>query len=285
MPQLLLRSISLLLALALLTFLLADWAPGDFLTQFEVNSTSQDTTEAMRQRLALNQPIGHRFLLWFSSLLRGECGVSLAYEMPVCALLGPRLVTTLQLNFWATLAAWLLAAALAIPAALRPGGFADAILRAISPTLLGLPEIVLALIALWVFGFHVLLPYAVLALAAFPTVALHLRSSFGEALAHPAVSAARHYGIRGPALWFHYVVPMAAPPLLALAGLSFGGLLSGSLLVEAALGVPGMGSLVLEAVESRDTAVVAAGVGASGLLLMGANLLTRGARQSLGKRL
>lgn len=286
MVRIFLRSFSLLAALAFFTFLLADWAPGDFLTQFEASSaTSAEASEALRNRLALDQPLLSRFSFWLASWSRGECGVSLAYQTSVCGLLAPRLLTTLQLNFFATLLAWLSAAALAIPAASRPKGWVDLMLSGMASLLLGLPEILLALLAVWLLGFHSFLPYAVLALAALPTLALHLRASFTEALAHPAVRASQHYGIRGFALWWHYVLPLAAPPIIALAGLSFGGLLSGSLLVEAALGVPGMGSLVLEAVEARDTAVVAAGVGASGLLLMAANLLSRAAQESLRSRL
>jgi peptide/nickel transport system permease protein len=81
------------------------------------------------------------------------------------------------------------------------------------------------------------------------------------------------YRIRGFRLWTSYVLPLAAAPLVALAGLSFGTLLSASLLVEAALSYPGIGSLMLDAIQARDTAVAAAVTAIAGFALLSANLL------------
>jgi peptide/nickel transport system permease protein len=286
MLRLCIRSLTLLLALSLFTFLLSEWSPGDFLSGLEASPEySQSTAAVARQRLALDRPVGERYLSWLHSAITGDFGISHAYSMPASELIRPRLWNTFRLNLTATTAAWIMAFWLGSWAAARRGGRLDAGLRQIFALLLGLPEILLALFGLWLFGSSPLLPYAVLALGALPTLAIHIRYSVGGALEHDAVRAARAYRITGVRLWWSYVFPLAAPPLISLAGISFGALFSASLLVEAALGYPGLGSLVLDSIQTRDTAVVAAAVALSGILLMAANLSADLARRALDPKL
>lgn len=281
-----LRSLSLLLALLFLTFALVQLAPGDYLTGFEAGATlSADTQTRLRERLGLNDSLTARAFFWLSSVLRGECGISLQYELPVCPLLAPRFITTLQLNLVSTAFAWLLALALAVVPALHPRGWVDRCLRISASLLLGLPELLLALLGLWAFGFHPLLPFGVLTAGSLPVLWIHLRYSLSGAVSHPSVRAARAMGIAGLPLWQHYIWPLAAPPLLPLAGLSFGRVLSASLLVEAALGVPGLGPLVLEAVAARDAALLAPSVAAAGLVLMLAMQLAQWGQRRIDPRL
>lgn len=281
-----LRSLSLLVALFIFTFGLVELAPGDYLSTLDASATlSPDTQARLRVRLGLDDPLPARALGWLASLARGECGISVQYEAPVCSLVAPRLLATLQLNLVATALAWLLALLLVLAPVLRPSGWADRGLRVAAATLLGLPELLLALLGLWALGYHPLLPYAVLMLGTLPVLWIHLRYSLGEALQHPSVRAAHALGITGWPLWRHYVAPLTAAPLLPLAGLSFGRILSASLLVEAALGVPGLGPLVLEALAARDAAVLAITVGAAGLMLMGALQLAQWGQRRFDPRL
>lgn len=280
MRNALLRAASILVALSLFTFLLADWIPGDYLSTQRVNpDVSPATIEAMRARLELDRPWHVRFGEWWMSALQGDFGQSLAYGIPVGRLLGDRVGVTLLLNITATGAAWLLALLFGGWAAQRPGGWLDGAVRLLGATLLGLPEILLALLGLWLFGSHAALPYVILTLGALPTLLTHVRSTTGAALEDTSVQAARLHGIRTPRLWLSYVLPVAAPPLLSLAALSVGGVLSASLLVEAALGIPGLGTLLLDAIQARDTAVVATVVALSGALMtlsqLAADLLRR----------
>ncbi len=281
-----LRSLSLLLALLVFTFVLVELAPGDYLSTLEVSSTmSGDTQRQMRERLGLNASLLSRGMAWFSSLLRGECGISLQYEVAVCPLVAPRLLATLQLNLISTVAAWVAALVLALLSTRWSRGWPDRGLRLLSSLLLGFPELLMALLGLWALGYHPLLPYAVLSIGALPVLWIHLRYSLAEALGQPSIHAARALGVTGLPLWRHYIAPLAAAPLLPLAGLSFGRILSASLLVEAALGVPGLGPLVLEAVAARDAAVLAVTVSATGLVLMIALQLAQWGQRRLDPRL
>jgi peptide/nickel transport system permease protein len=281
----LLRTASLFAALTVLTFALAEGAPGDFLTTLRLApEVSAETERAARARLQLDRPWVERYLAWSRSAVAGEFGQSLAYGVPVRQLLGERLPNTLWLNLVATVGAWLLALAAGAWAAAHTGSWVDRMIGALQAVLAGVPELLLALVGLWLFGGRFWLPYAVLLLGALPTLLVHARGALRAAVKHPSVAAAGAHRIRGARLWWGYVAPLAAPPLVALAGLSFGGLLSASLLVEAALSYPGLGSLMLDAIQARDTAVVAAIVALAGALLLLANLLAEAAQRLIDPR-
>jgi peptide/nickel transport system permease protein len=239
----------------------------------------------MRASTDLDQPWWVRYRHWCYSAVRGDFGTSVAYGVPVRQLLADRLPATLQLNLISTLLAWLTALLLGGLAARHPSSPLDWLVRSSEALLLGLPEILLALVGLWLFGPATLLPYAVLTLGALPVLTAHVRSSVRAALNDPSVPSAAQHGIAGARLWWSYILPLAAAPLLSLAGLSFGGLLSASLLIEATLSVPGLGSLLLDAIHARDTAVVAAVVALSGVTVVVANFAADLARHALDPRL
>ncbi len=279
------RAASLFFALTVLTFLLAEWAPGDYLTTLRVSpQISEETAEAARTRLDLDRPWGSRYAAWLQSALAGDFGLSLAYGIPVRQLLAERLANTFLLNLISTLSAWLAALAVGSWAATHEHTWGDRVIEWGQAALAGVPELLLALIGLWLWGGRPWLAAVVLMLGMLPTLSVHVRGAVREAVVHPSVRAARTHGIRGVVLWRHYIAPLAAPPLVALAGLTFGGLLSASLLVEAALSYPGIGSLMLDAVQARDTAVVAAAVTAAGAMLLAANLAAESAQRSLAPR-
>ena len=125
--------------------------------------------------------------------------------------------------------------------------------------LLAIPDLVLACVALLLAvrsgGFHsgeAVLPMTVLVLGALPILLRHTRAALLDAAQQPFARAARANGISGWQLWFRWLLPAAANPLVSLFGLSIAGLISSSLLVEAVLGWPGLGPLFLEAIGARD---------------------------------
>jgi peptide/nickel transport system permease protein len=94
-----------------------------------------------------------------------------------------------------------------------------------------------------------------------------------EVLGSPFIRAARANGIPRMRILYRHALPAAANPLISLLGFSVGTLLSSSLLVEAAIGWPGLGRLLLEAILQRDVYVVIGAVILSAVLLIGGNLL------------
>jgi len=297
-----LQGVAVLAAVSVLTFVLAELAPGEFTDELVLDPRiSAESLEELRQRYGLDQPLHQRYLGWLGSLARGELGFSFAHGRPVAELLPRRALDTLFLALPATLAAWLLALILGTWAAAHPRGWTDRASSGLSALLLALPEVVLGLFALrWAVtsglfpaggmsaldnaelgpwgrvgdvAHHLVLPAAVLAAAALPTLLGHVRSAVAEALEAPFLAAARGHGIPPRQRLFRWALPAAAPTLLPLFGLSLGALVSGSLVVEVLFGWPGLGPLMLEAILARDLHVVTGTLLVSAAFLIGGQLV------------
>ena len=297
-----LHGIALLWAASVLIFLLAELVPGDLLAELRLDArTSDETIELIRARWGLDDPVALRYLRWMGSVLRGDMGYSLLHDMPVGPLLAPRLGRTLLLGGVSLTLAWLLALPLGIWMAARRGGWVDRAGSLLTAALLAVPELVLALGALLLAAtsglfplggmadldaeqmtwtargldllHHLALPSLVLALAALPTLTRHVRSAAVAAFEEPFVQAARGHGVPPLRRLLLHVLPAAVHPLLTLFGMTFGALLSGSLVVEMVFGWPGLGPLFLEAILGRDLHVILATTLLSGALFIAGNLL------------
>ena len=316
-PSFLLRRLSqsaiVLLAVSMCAFGLAELAPGDPFTAEQLDSSfSEATFERLRQRAGLEDPLPIRYGRWLASVARGELGISIAHGRPVVDLLLPRLAATLTLTVLASTAAWLLALGLGAWGARRPDGLIDRAGMSLVSTLQATPELLLALLAaalalrlgLPVSGMasldadsygtvgrlvdrlrHLFLPVSVLTLASLPPLLRHTRAAMEEAFHSSHVLAARARGLSEQRVFLGYVLPLAANPLISLFGISFGALVSGSLVVEVVLGWPGVGPLMLEAVFARDLHVIVAGTLCAGAFLLAGNTVADLALHRLDPRL
>ncbi len=296
-----LHSIAILLAVSLLSFLFADLVPGDFYSVLRTEPrVSSGAVAAMRGHAGLNRPFPVRYAEWFGSCLKGDFGYSLAYSSPVAPLLWPRAGATLLLAGLATLLTWMLAIPLGVWNASVHGSFADRVSRLVLTVLLAVPDLLLAIAFLvlavqtgWfpVGGvasrgythltswekfrdllWHLALPVTVLVLGMLPVLVRHIRASMVEQLDSPFALNARALGIGRRRLLYRHILPAAANPLIVLFGFSMGTLLSAGLLVEVVMGWPGLGPFFLEAVLSRDFAIVLAVVLLSTAAILTGNL-------------
>jgi peptide/nickel transport system permease protein len=295
-----LHSLVLLFGVSVLVFVLLAIAPGDFFSEMRLNpAVSANSVEQLRVQNELNRPLPVRYAHWLRSVLRGEWGRSLAYQVPVWPLLRERAANTLLLTVTATAIAWMLALLLGIMAAARPGGWIDRSVGAATSVLLGLPDILLCLLlllwaarthALPIGGMttvdsdslsrgeqlqdllrHMIFPVTALVLISLPTLVRHVRASMRDALQAGAVRTARAAGVSRARILLAHALPLAANPLISLLGLSIAALLSGSLLVEFVLAWPGLGPLLLEAIFARDVYVVIGAVMLSAFFLVAGN--------------
>jgi peptide/nickel transport system permease protein len=120
---------------------------------------------------------------------------------------------------------------------------------------------------------HLILPVAALVICVLPSLTRHVRASVASTLDAPFVQAARGHGIPERRVLFRHALPAAANPLISLFGLSLATLLSMSLLVEIVMSWPGLGPLLLEAIQARDFHLVLGLVLASTVLLLAGNVL------------
>lgn len=293
----------LLIGVSALSFLLLEIAPGNFLSEMQLNpQISPETVAALRVRYGLDRPVPVRYLRWLHSTATGDFGYSFSYNVPVADLVWPRAKNTLLLTTCASLLAWIVALPVGIGMALKRGSAAAQAASGIVSLLLAIPELTLALGALvfaaytrifpigGMFSFsaenasggaalvdlgrHLVLPASVLALGVAPMLVRHIRAAVIEVLDAGFVRAGRALGIPRRTLLFEYVLRAAANPLISLAGLSVAGLLSMSLLVEVVLSWPGLGPLLLEAIFARDIFLVIAVVMLSTAFLVCGNFLS-----------
>lgn len=296
------QGLMVLLLLPLITFLLADLAGGDVFTDADLDpSIPAESAQASRTRSGLDRTGWERYLNWVGGVWRGDLGTSVNSGLPVTQLVGPGIVNTLRLTAPAVALSWLLA----IPAGLWLGSSPRRVwpraAAAANSLLLALPDILVALVLMllavqtgwlpaggmapvqtrdpsWTSQLagairHLAIPVFTLVIATAPLLIRQVHFSIQAALQSPAVRAAEALGIGRRRVLWGYALPLALNPLISLFGLAFGAQLSLSLLVEVVLGWPGIGPVMLQAVQARDLPVVMAVVLASGLLLIAGNLI------------
>jgi peptide/nickel transport system permease protein len=287
---------------SLLTFTMLELAPGEFFDDMKLDgSVASGTVETLRHENGLTQSAPVRYGRWIASVAHGDFGFSLAHKSPVAPLLWERARNTLLLTVPAMLVTWLVAMPLGLWTARHRGRWMDRLCSGATSTLLALPDLLIALMLLMValktglfptggmfspgssepaalgrltdFAVHLFLPLAAVVISTLPVVLRHVRASALDALQTPAVQAARGHGIRGWRLNLRFILPMAANPLISLAGLSVAALLSASLLIEVVMSWPGLGPLLVDALLARDVHVVLSASMLATLFLVAGNLL------------
>jgi peptide/nickel transport system permease protein len=297
----LLHSVALLLLISAISFLFFELAPGDYVDGMRLDPRiSTETAAAWRAKYGLDQSLPVHYIRWLASAARGEFGFSFGYGMPVGQLLWPRLKNTLLLTVLAMSTSWLAALAIGLAAAASQGRPVHDLIRGVLSLLVSVPDLLIALLLLLFAvrtGFfpiggmsepvsssarwphfkdavtHLVLPVLALTLVSLPVLVRHVEAAVRDVMEAPFIQAARAHGIRRSRLWLTYALPAAANPLISLFGLSIGGLVSASLLVEVVMGWPGVGPLLLEAIFSRDIHVVIGATMFSALFLVAGSLL------------
>jgi len=234
---------------ALLSAILVRLAPGFDADEEELDPhLNAQSVQALRQ-VRLEQHNIFRF--YFHSLERavhGDLGTSISLGQPVTTLLRQRAPLTLRLVSIGLLLSWAVAMGLALSAAgLRVAAY-DALTTAISGAFLCIPAAVLALLSvLWN------VPGALaIGLIVFPNVYRYARNLLAKAYSLPHIITARAKGVGELRILFWHVVPVVAPQLLAVAGISVSIAVGAAIPVEALCGLPGLGQLAWQAALARD---------------------------------
>lgn len=249
------------------TFALLGFAGGDALTQLRDNpQISEKTIERLRSVYGLDQPLPIRYFRWLSGAVSGDLGESTYFRVPVSGLVWRRSVSTFLLGT----AAFAIALTLAVPLSLIGVRYKATMIAALIDFVIlvtaSTPRIVLALVTLAISirltasptPSVVLFWLAALALSA-PLISAFLAQLYGElqqTMREDFIKLARAKGLSETAVIFHHAVRPALNPVLTIAGLSLGGVLGGSVIVESVLGREGLGTLMVSAVRARDLPLV-----------------------------
>ena len=233
----------------LLAATLVRLAPG-----FEVDEQQLDphlnseSVQALRAARRQDHNILRFYFSYMNRAAHGELGTSLALGQPVRALLVARAPLTLRLLSIGLGLAWTLALTLAVSAAWLRLSVYDTLTAVVSGTFLCIPAAVLALLSvLW----NVPGSLAI-ALIVFPSIYRYTRNLLVKAYSLPHIITARAKGLGEARILFWHVAPVAAPQLLALAGVSVSMAVGAAIPVEALCGLAGIGQLAWQAALARD---------------------------------
>jgi len=255
------------------------------------NPTKQDI-DALRHALHLDLPIYQQYFSFIGSAVRGDFGESLRYKTPAFGEVMLRMPATLELAVAAYLFAVIVAVPIGILSAVRRGGFVDFLSRLVSLAGVSLPAFWLGLMLIILFGVRLhwlpvsgrgqgfggtlkslILPAVTLGLGFCATLTRLLRSSMLEVLQADYIRTARAKGLRDRAVLVRHALRNALLPVVTIAGLQVGFLLGGAVIVETVFSWPGVGRLIVDAINNRDYPIVQAGVTLLASVLLLSNLV------------
>ena len=261
--------------------LLAQLAPGDFTSGI---GRSAEEIAADRHRLGLDRPFAYQYGSWLKRSLTLDLGESFQYKRPVLDLVRERAGNTALLAMSALAVATLVGIPWGVVTGSRRGLGVRA-LRGVSLLTLSVPPLISSLVLLtiaartgWlpVSGMggpsHLVVPTLALALPVAAMLERLQSQSIAEALGRPSAMAARARGIPEARIVWRHGWRQSLGPVLALYGVIIGSLFSGSFAVEMVTDWPGLGNLIKQALEYRDTYLVA-GCAAAGAAFLAAGIL------------
>ncbi|MFF0203850.1 ABC transporter permease [Streptomyces sp. NPDC005017] len=285
-------------AVVVFVFALTEALPGDAAVALAGDQPDPERIARIRAALDLDRPAAERFLDWAAGLVRGDLGTSLVGGRPVAGLLGDGLGPTALLA-GVTLAVLLpLSAGLGVLCARREGGPLDRTLSALTLAVHSVPEFALGVLLAGLFGLWLgwlpptavgadpltepavlVLPVLVLVSRPVCTISRLVRAGMIDAMASPYVAQALRYGIGGARVRWTHALPNALAPAAQQVARTCDWLLGGVIVVEALFVVPGLGTVLVDAVAARDLPVVQGMAVVFGtvtvLVNLGADALTR----------
>jgi peptide/nickel transport system permease protein len=289
--------------IALIVFAALNILPGDPATAALGHEATPEMRAAYRHLMNLDLPPVTRYLRWAGGMLHGDFGVSVVSRNPIASELAKRLMFTAILGVASLVLSVLGALPLAVLSARRSGRILDVAISAVAIAVSAVPEFVVAIgvVVIFVSGLRLLpvssgriaegdltalvLPVITLTLAAAAYVFRHARVSVIETMGAPYVRAAILHGFSpNRVLWFH-VMPNAVVVVVNAVALNAITLLSGVIVVENVFGYPGLGQLLVQALNANDFPKVEAVAVVTAALLAAINILADGVVLLLDPRL
>ena len=270
-----LQMIPTMLAVVLIVFVIFSVVPGSFISGLMSegrNATNAQAMQHLNEQFGLDQPLPARLWSYVSGLVQGDLGMSYRTREPVWNVIEPRLWPSVKL----ALAAMGLAAVVGIPlgfmAALRPGSALDSATMVVAVSGLSLPEFWFGLLLMYVFALqlgwlpsfgyqpgslrHIILPAIALGVSPMALLARTTRAGVLDVMNADFVRTARAKGLSEPRLVRSHVARNVLVLILTTMGLQIGSLMGQAIVVEKLFSWPGIGSLLVDSVATRDIPVV-----------------------------
>jgi peptide/nickel transport system permease protein len=304
----LLAMIPTLFLVSVLTFIIIQLPPGDFMSSLAAlvgssgSSMDQATIDNMRHQYGLDQPLHVQYLTWITGFIRGDFGYSLDWKRPVADLILGRLAMTVLLSLLSLTIMWAIAIPIGIYSATHQYSLSDNLLSFFSFLGLSVPEFLLALIymAVGIFAFgvsvtglfssdmenapwslakaldlarHLLVPALILGAAGIAQLMRIMRGSMLEVLGQQYITTARAKGLTERIVTNKYAARVSINPLISVMGMQLPALISGATVLGIVLSMPTIGPMFYRALTSQDMYLAGTILLFLALLLMVGNLL------------
>jgi peptide/nickel transport system permease protein len=269
-----------LLIISVVVFTILALAPGDPLSQFAASPELPPEVRAnIRKQFGLDEPIHVRYTKWLSSFLQGDWGYSFGSRSPAIALILQRVPTTLWVIGSAYLIAMLIAIPLGVATAARQYSWFDHIATGLSFAGFSLPTFFTGVLLIIIFSIHfrmlpmvydqqvteptawlkqAIMPVAVLALFQAATLNRYVRASMLDNLNQDYTRTGRAKGLAERTIVVRHVLRNALVPVVTLIALQLPTVFTGAVVTEQIFRVPGIGALLISAIQNNDTPVIMA---------------------------
>ena len=295
------QGILTLLSASLLSFLIIQIAPGNYIDTLKQDpNISAETLASLTERFGLDKPWYRQYGKWLLQVvIHLDFGESFVFNRSVSSLLSERITATLLLGISSIILTWLIALPLGILSAVQQHSIIGNILRVISYLGQGFPSFITALLLLifaqnispilpvgdmtslnhrelsligkmFDIGWHMILPTIALSITSFAGLMRLTRGQMLDVMRQDYIQTARAKGLSEDKVIYLHGLRNAVNPLITLLGFEFASLLGGSFIAEFFFNWPGLGTLILGAVQAQDLYLV------MGSLTMGATMLIVG---------
>lgn len=259
-------SIPVLIGVILIIFIMLRVVPGDPVTTMMGEHVNQKVIDKISREMGLDQPLYIQFFKYVGNALRGDFGTSYRMNRNVTRIILDAFPNTVILSLCAAVVAWIIGILSGIVAAVHQNKILDRLFMGGALIGVSMPVFMIALVLQYIFAFKLkwfpisgygsvasmVLPSIVLGWNSAGSIARMTRSNLLEVMQEDYIRTARAKGLRKNAVMVHHALKNAMLPVVTMMALQISSLLSGAVITESVFGIPGIGRLAVNAIETRD---------------------------------
>ncbi|WP_308805895.1 ABC transporter permease [Atopobium minutum] len=256
-----LQALGVIFCISLITFFVLNIVPGDPVRIMMGDMADEQTIAQVRHNMGLDKPIPEQYVNWFTGMIQGDFGVSYTQKKPVVFLIAKAIAITGVLAGFAYLFALVFGLVIGVVAAVFHGKWIDRTLMALSILGISAPSFWVAIIVQIIFALTLKwFPLSgVKTPASYVLPVIALGTQYAASIAR-VTRTAEAKGLKPGVIILGHGLRNALIPIITIAGTQLGNILTGSLLIESVFGIPGVGKLLLDAINARDLPLIEGGV-------------------------
>ena len=289
------QSIIVLILVTVLVFFVMHLMPGNPVQIYLGETATPEQIEYYTKEFGLDKPVYVQYFKWIEGLFHGEMGYSIAFSKDVTELLPERIMTTLSVTVPAFIIAIVFGVTLGVLAATHRGRFLDSLISVFANIGIATPVFWVGILLVYILALKLkilpvqgytplsedfvdgirklIMPVIVLSLGHTASIARQTRSAMLEVISSDYIRTARAKGLKARAVTLRHGLRNALVPIVTLLGMSVGGLIGGTVLIEQLFVIPGVGSMMMTAILNKDFMVVKNVVFIIAVFVMVCNLL------------